>query len=75
MHAELFKELVTILRGYSHSNSQSVALEEQVAIFLYTSVTGLPSVHVGKQFQWSKDTVSWYVELLFNYHYKSRLFH
>ena len=48
MHAELFKELVTILRSYGHSNSRSVSLEEQVAIFLYTCVTGLPSVHVGE---------------------------
>ena len=67
MHAELFKELVMILRSYSHSNSRSVSLEEQVDIFLYTCVTGLPSVHVGERFQRSKDTISRYVKLLLNY--------
>ena len=33
MHSEVFKELVSVLRSYGHRNTQSVSLEEQVAIF------------------------------------------
>ena len=41
LHCHAFIELVTVLRDLGHSNSKYVSLEEQLAIFLYTSVTGL----------------------------------
>jgi len=47
MHAEIFDCLISTLRGYGHTNSRSVSLEEQLVIFLYTCVTGLP-VGMGK---------------------------
>jgi len=60
MHGEVFKELISVLRGLGHRNSKFVSLEEQLAIFLYTCVTGLPIRHVGERFQRSNDTISWY---------------
>jgi hypothetical protein len=41
-----------------HCDSKNVTLEEQVAIFLYTCVTGLTTRHVGERFQRSNGTVS-----------------
>lgn len=58
MHAHAFEELVVLLRSYGHENSRFVSLEEQIAIFLYTCVTGLPTRHVGERFQRSNDTIS-----------------
>jgi len=58
MSADLFNELITILRNRDHINSRFVSLEEQLAIFLYTCVTGLPVRHVGERFQRSNDTIS-----------------
>jgi hypothetical protein len=43
------------------SDSRGITLEEQVAIFLYTCVTGLSVRHVGERFQRSNATVSKYV--------------
>ncbi|KAF8834554.1 hypothetical protein BDN67DRAFT_876599, partial [Paxillus ammoniavirescens] len=45
-----------------HTNSKFVSLEEQVAIFLYTCVTGLTLRNVGEQFQRSSDTISHYFQ-------------
>jgi len=42
-------------------SSRHVFLEEQLAIFLYTSVTGLSLCHVSERFQHATDTTSWYV--------------
>jgi hypothetical protein len=36
-------------------------LEGQLAIFLYTSITGLSVHHVGERFQHSNDTITKYV--------------
>jgi len=58
MSADLFNELITILRNRDHINSRFVSLEEQLAIFLYTCVTELPVRHVGERFQRSNDTIS-----------------
>ncbi|KAJ7081525.1 hypothetical protein C8R44DRAFT_527075, partial [Mycena epipterygia] len=44
--------------GLTHS--KHVTLEEQVAIFLYTCVTGLSIRHVGERFQRSNETISKY---------------
>ena len=41
VHKEVFLQLVYELRTMGHSDSKSVMLEEQAAIFLYTCVTGL----------------------------------
>ncbi|KIN98454.1 hypothetical protein M404DRAFT_157497, partial [Pisolithus tinctorius Marx 270] len=37
-----------------------VSLEEQLAIFLYMSVTGLTIRHIGEHSQQSNETISWY---------------
>jgi hypothetical protein len=58
MHAHVFAELISELRILGHTNSKFVSLEEQLAIFLYTSVTGLSIRHVGERFQRSNDTIS-----------------
>jgi len=42
-------------------SSRHVFLEEQLAIFLYTSVTGLSLRHVSERFQRATDTTSRYV--------------
>ena len=39
MHANAFKELITLLRSYGHENSRSISLKEQVAIFLLIGTT------------------------------------
>ena len=59
MSADLFQELITILSDHGHIRSRFILLEEQLAIFLYICVTGLPLKHVGEQFQWSNGTISW----------------
>ncbi|KIK81098.1 hypothetical protein PAXRUDRAFT_38803, partial [Paxillus rubicundulus Ve08.2h10] len=41
-------------------NAKSVSLGEQVAIFLYMSMTGLTMRQVGECFQRSNDTISQY---------------
>ncbi|KAI5996897.1 hypothetical protein F5J12DRAFT_725491 [Pisolithus orientalis] len=41
MSKEVFVELVEELQGIGHKNSKFVTLGEQLAIFLYTCVTGL----------------------------------
>jgi hypothetical protein len=58
MHASVFVELISELRTIGHSDSKFVSLEEQLAIFLYTSVTGLSIRHVGERFQRSNETIS-----------------
>ena len=58
MYTETFNHLVSHLRAYGHVDLKSVLLEEQVAIFLYTCVTGLTITHVGEWFQRSNDMIS-----------------
>ena len=60
MHANVFLQLVTELRTLGHTNSKFLSLEEQLAIFMYTCVTGLTIRHVGERFQRSSDTISRY---------------
>jgi len=55
---EVFIELVQELQQLDHRNSKYVSLEEQLAIFLYMSVTGLTIRHVGEHFQHSNETIS-----------------
>ena len=58
MHRAAFLELVSTLQGLGHSNSKHITLKEQLAIFLYTCVTGLTLRHVGERFQHSNETIS-----------------
>jgi len=60
VRADVFQALVTELHALGHTNSRYVSLEEQLAIFLYTCVTGLTIRHVGERFQRSNDTISRY---------------
>lgn len=55
---EVFLHLILELRQAGHVDSKHVTLEEQVAIFLYTCVTGLTVRHVGERFQRSGSTIS-----------------
>lgn len=64
IHCELgvrlhvFTKLLAQLRRLGHTNTRAVSLEEQVAIFLYTCITGLTTRHVGERFQRSTSTIS-----------------
>ena len=58
MHRHVFLELRTRLHSIGYGNSRHVSLEEQLAIFLYTCVTGLSVQHVGEWFQRSNSTIS-----------------
>ena len=57
---EVFKELICTLHNIGTMDSKHISLEEQLAIFLYISVTGLTIRHTGEQFQHSNDTISKY---------------
>jgi hypothetical protein len=64
MHTELgmrvpvFRQLVLELQEIGLGPSKHVSLEEQLAIFLYASVTGLSIRHLGERFQRSNETIS-----------------
>lgn len=59
---EVFVELIQVLRNFGHGSSRYVTLEEQLAIFLYMSVTGLTIRHTGERFQRSNETISKYFQ-------------
>jgi hypothetical protein len=58
VHHDVFDSLISELREMGHGNSRHVSLEEQLAIYLYTCVTGLTIRHIGERFQRSNDTIS-----------------
>jgi hypothetical protein len=58
VHKEVFHSLVMALQEGGLGSSRHVFLEEQLAIFLYTCVTGLSFRHVGERFQRSNETIS-----------------
>ena len=58
VHKEVFYALIEELQSMGHGDSKYVTLEEQLAIFLYTSVTGLTIRHVGERFQRANWTIS-----------------
>jgi hypothetical protein len=64
IHTELgvrryvFRRLVSALQDAGIGRSRYVSLEEKLAIFLYSSVTGLSIRHLGEQFQRSNETIS-----------------
>jgi hypothetical protein len=62
----VFAALIAELRGMGHTNSKCVSLEEQLAIFLYMSMTGLTIRHTGERFQRSNETISVCVRFQFS---------
>ncbi|KAJ3742751.1 hypothetical protein EV360DRAFT_57745, partial [Lentinula raphanica] len=58
VHLHVYIALVEQLRSLGLKDSRYITLEEQVAIFLYMSVTGLSLQHVGERFQHANDTIS-----------------
>jgi hypothetical protein len=65
MRLHVFKRLISDLSDLGLAPSRHISLEEQVAIFLYTSVTGLSIRHIGERFQHSNETISLYFFLFF----------
>jgi hypothetical protein len=53
-----FTILCKAIQSLDISSSRRVPIEEQLAIFLYTAVTGLSCVHVGERFQRSPSTIA-----------------
>jgi hypothetical protein len=58
VHKEVFLALIQELQSMGHGDTKYVTLEEQLAIFLYTSITGLSIRHVGERFQRANGTIS-----------------
>ena len=58
VYQQTFLTLVQTLHDISIQSLCHVTIEEQVAIFLYTVVTGLSSAHVGEHFQRFPTTIS-----------------
>ena len=61
VHKHVFWALIVALQDAGHTQSKFVTLEEQLAIFLYTCVTGLSLIHVCEHFQRAPETASKYV--------------
>jgi len=61
VHKHVFRALIVALQEAGHTRSKFVTLEEQLAIFLYTCVTGLSLIHVCERFQRAPETASKYV--------------
>jgi hypothetical protein len=64
VHKHIFVALIAELYAMGQKGSKFVTLEEQLAIFLYGSVTGLSVSHLGERFQRSKETISKYFLVL-----------
>jgi hypothetical protein len=61
VNLDAFQALLHVLRANGQVPSRNgVSVEEQLAIFLYTCVTGLSTRHVGERFQRSPETISRY---------------
>jgi len=58
MRRRVFVELLAQLRLMGNKNSKNISLQEQVAIFLYTCVTGLAIPFVAERFQRPKAVIS-----------------
>jgi hypothetical protein len=58
VHRHVFLELIQELQRLGHDKSKYLSLEEQLAIFLYISVTGMTTRHAGERFQRSNETIS-----------------
>ena len=66
MRRHVFLALVFQIRmlGYIEAQQARIELDESLAIFLYTCVTGLAVDHVAERFQHSHTTISQYVPFL-----------
>src|SRR5258708_5644076 len=53
VHQSIFIVLIKAVQDVGLWSSRHVSIEEQVSIFLYTMVIGLPYTHIGEHFQWS----------------------
>ena len=51
VHRPVFLQSIQELQQLGHDRSKYVLLEEQLAIFLYISVTGMTVRHAGERFQ------------------------
>jgi hypothetical protein len=58
VHRGTFILLIKSLQMLGLRSSHHASIEEQLSIFLYTMVTGLPCTHVGERFQQSPDTIT-----------------
>jgi hypothetical protein len=60
MRRHVFLALVLVIRTMGHCETQNshILLDESLAIFLYTCVTGLAIDHVAERFQHSHTTIS-----------------
>jgi hypothetical protein len=58
VHKHVFLGLVAALERSEVTSSRHVYIEEQLAIFLYTCVTGLSLRHVSERFQRANETTS-----------------
>jgi hypothetical protein len=58
VHKHVFRDLIHTLKAAGLTRSKHVTLEEQLAIFLYTCVTGLSIRHVSERFQRATETTS-----------------
>ena len=61
VHKHIFLGLVAALEQHGETSSRHVYIEEQLAIFLYTSVTGLSLRHVSERFQRANETTSKFI--------------
>jgi hypothetical protein len=60
VRVHVFDALLSHLQEMGYSHSRNVTLKEQLAIFLYGSVTGLSVRHLGERFQHSNETICKY---------------
>jgi len=58
VHRSTFIVLVEVMKMAGLQPSRHVSVEEQLAIFLYSAVTGLSCTHVGERFQHSSSTIT-----------------
>jgi hypothetical protein len=61
IHKHVFYSLITALEQARVHSSKHVFLKEQLAMFLYTCMTGLSLRHVSERFQHANETTSRYV--------------
>ena len=57
VHCPVFLQLIQELWQLGHDRSKYVLLKEQLAIFIYISVTGMTVRHAGEHFQQSNETI------------------
>ena len=69
VHKHVFKVLLQLLHNAGYNDSKHVSLEEQLSIFLYASVTGLSTQHIGERFQRSNNTITRYTFFSVYYRY------